>query len=67
MQSYWINYANAGDPNAPGLPQWPVFSASRNWKVMNFNATSEARPDTTRDSYLFLHNAPATPPQPAAK
>ena len=37
MQQYWANFAKTGgNPNAPGLPQWPQFEADKA-TVMQFN------------------------------
>ena len=54
MQKYWTNFARSGDPNGPGLPKWPVYSAADGWPVMFLDATSAAHKDALRDRYLFL-------------
>ena len=35
MSSYWVNFAKTGNPNGPGLPEWPSFSKS-DPKVIEF-------------------------------
>lgn len=43
ISSYWVNFARSGDPNAPGLPEWPAFKED-DQKVMVFDTAPSARP-----------------------
>jgi para-nitrobenzyl esterase len=43
MSRYWVNFAKNGDPNGPGLPQWPAFTTSAQ-NAMIFDTKSSARP-----------------------
>ena len=42
ISSYDINFARTGDPNGPGLPQWPAFT-DQNQQTMVFDAAPGAR------------------------
>ena len=54
MMSYWSNFARTGDPNGPGLPEWPRYAAGGQASVMHLDVTSAARPDATRARYEAL-------------
>lgn len=43
MSDYWVNFAKAGDPNAPGLPPWPAFDPEKPL-AMIFDNRPGARP-----------------------
>jgi para-nitrobenzyl esterase len=59
MSSYWANFMKSGDPNGPGLPKWPVYSAKDEYAVMNLDANAQAKPEPHRDRYEFLDSVAA--------
>jgi para-nitrobenzyl esterase len=43
IQAYWINFAESGDPNGPGLPNWPNFT-EKDQNVLYFDTSASAKP-----------------------
>jgi para-nitrobenzyl esterase len=52
IMSYWVNFATRGNPNASGLPPWPVYDESD--VVQVFGTSIEARPNPQADRFRFL-------------
>ena len=51
IQAYWINFAEKGDPNDEGLPEWPAFDEIEQ-KVMYFNEETAARKHPNLDKIM---------------
>ena len=55
---YWTNFARTGDPNGPGLPQWPRYD--KNGTVIHLNDPITEGPDASRAQFEFLSEQPAS-------
>jgi para-nitrobenzyl esterase len=58
MAAYWVNFAKNGDPNGPGLPNWPQYKRDDGYQVMHLQAKAAAAPDRNRPRYEFLDQLP---------
>jgi para-nitrobenzyl esterase len=50
ISSYWVNFAKSGNPNGPGLPEWPAFKVD-DQKAMVFDTAPGARPVPNLDRF----------------
>jgi para-nitrobenzyl esterase len=42
VSDYWVNFAKTGNPNGPGLPEWPAYRTSTD-RLLELGATIEVR------------------------
>lgn len=52
MSAYWVSFAATGNPNAPGLPEWPTVAAATD-QVMNFSDGSTVVPHPRSEEIRF--------------
>jgi para-nitrobenzyl esterase len=54
MSSYWANFAKSGDPNGPGLPNWPAYQPGKGERaaILDADPASEKLPDPARLALL---------------
>ena len=55
MSSYWSNFATNGNPNAPGLPEWPAFNPQAHM-TMEFGEKVGPIPHSNLKKATFLLN-----------
>ena len=53
LRAYWLNFARDGNPNGPGLPEWPEYEADTDW-TMELGQDIGPRQGLYRDSLDFL-------------
>jgi para-nitrobenzyl esterase len=54
MQAFFANFVKTGNPNGPGVPQWPAANNGPLVQFMRLDVESRAETDKTRERYLFL-------------
>jgi para-nitrobenzyl esterase len=61
LQAYFANFIKTGNPNGPGLPEWPTYASGTNFERMRLDVESHAEPEPHRDRYLALDSLNARP------
>jgi len=55
LKPYWVNFARTGNPNGPGLPQWPRFTPAAQQDVL-FDAKGVTVEEPSRPQLCSMEN-----------
>lgn len=55
MQAYWTNFAKTGNPNGPGLPEWPAFNGKTRSYLQFTAEAGVSTGENQRASYTELY------------
>jgi para-nitrobenzyl esterase len=61
MQGYFVNFIKTGNPNGPGLANWPAYTNNTNFQRMRLDVDSRVGAEPHRDRYLALDALNAKP------
>ncbi|GEO07036.1 carboxylic ester hydrolase [Adhaeribacter aerolatus] len=54
MSGYWVNFATKGNPNGPGLPEWPVYTLpSKKIMILDQKPVTQEIPDRAALDFLY--------------
>lgn len=54
MQSCYVHFVTAGDPNGPGVPEWPPFAAEGERAVMVLDVQPQVQGESHRERHVLL-------------
>ena len=54
MQGYFVNFIKSGNPNGPGLPEWPSYDPKTNYTRLRIDVAAKAEPEPDRPRYQVL-------------
>ena len=52
MMGYWVNFATTGNPNASGLPPWPVYDDRDVVQILGVSIAARVNPHADRFGFL---------------